>query len=146
MEWNESELAALPRSEFAFPGRLRDRLVAAILDGSKTTTTGLLVDFEHEGEALPEAGLRYTVPDSEERLVAVMEVTDVRVVPLAEVDLEHAVNEGEGHTSVAEWRTAHEKFWHSAAMREALGDETFAVDDSTMAVLERFRLIADLRG
>jgi len=102
--WSESELAGLPRSEFAFPGALRDRLVAAILDGSKTTTTGLMADYEHEGEALPEVGARYGVPDSEERLVAVIEVTDVRVVPLAEVDLAHAVDEGEGDTSVAGWR------------------------------------------
>ena len=28
--------------EFAFPGPLRDQLVAAILDGAKTTTTALL--------------------------------------------------------------------------------------------------------
>ena len=29
----------LPIFEFAFPGPLRDQLVAAVLDGSKTTTT-----------------------------------------------------------------------------------------------------------
>ena len=45
--------ADLPRNEFAFPGPLRDKLVAAILDGSKTATTGLLIDYEHEGEPLP---------------------------------------------------------------------------------------------
>ena len=35
--------------EFAFPGPLRDQLVAAILDGAKTTTTGLLDDYERDG-------------------------------------------------------------------------------------------------
>ena len=44
----------LPVAEFAFPGPLRDQLVAAILDGSKTTTTGLLVEYEREAEPLPE--------------------------------------------------------------------------------------------
>ena len=39
----------LPIAEFAFPGPLRDQLVAAILDGTKTTTTGLVADYEHEG-------------------------------------------------------------------------------------------------
>lgn len=43
----------LPKAEFAFPGPLRDRLVAAILDGSKTATTGLLTEYEHDGERLP---------------------------------------------------------------------------------------------
>jgi hypothetical protein len=37
-----AEPAALAKAEFVFPGPLRDRLVAAILDGSKTTTTGLV--------------------------------------------------------------------------------------------------------
>ena len=46
----------LPVAEFAFPGPLRDLLVAAILDGTKTTTTGLLVDFEQDGSPLPSPG------------------------------------------------------------------------------------------
>jgi hypothetical protein len=36
-------MTELPTVEFAFPGPLRDRLVAAILDGTKTSTTGLLI-------------------------------------------------------------------------------------------------------
>lgn len=140
-----ADLGSLPTAEFAFPGPLRDRLVAAILDGAKTSTTGLVVDYEHEGEALPAVGDRSVVVDSDERPVAVIEVTGVRVVPLADVDLAHVVDEGEGHTSVAEWREAHERFWHSEEMRAALGDPGFTVDDTTPAVLERFRLVADLR-
>ncbi|WP_046251469.1 ASCH domain-containing protein, partial [Streptomyces sp. MBT28] len=118
---------------------------AAILDGSKTSTTGLVVEYEQDGEPLPEVGQRSVVVDSDDRPVAVVEVTEVRVVPLARVDLAHAVDEGEGYTSVAAWRAGHERFWHSAEMRAALGDPGFAVDDETQAVLERFRLVADLR-
>ncbi|MDG9722419.1 ASCH domain-containing protein [Streptomyces sp. DH41] len=136
-----TDLASLPRAEFAFPGPLRDQLVAAILDGSKTSTTGLVVDYEHAGEALPEAGRREVVVDSQDRPVAVIEVTDVRVVPLGRVDLAHAVGEGEGYTTVAEWRAGHERFWHSEEMRAALNDPGFTVDDTTAAVLERFRLV-----
>ncbi|MER5784853.1 ASCH domain-containing protein [Streptomyces mobaraensis] len=135
----------LPRTEFAFPGPLRDRLVTAILDGSKTSTTGLVVDYEHEGEALPRVGERSVVVDSDDRPVAVIETTDVRVVPLSDVDFAHVVDEGEGDASVAEWRANHETFWHSAEMREALDDPEFTVDDSTLAVLQRFRLVTDLR-
>ncbi|GAA3850559.1 ASCH domain-containing protein [Streptomyces sedi] len=141
-----AELASLPRAEFAFPGPLRDRLVAAILDGSKTTTTGLLADYAHEGEPLAEVGGRSVVVDSDDRAVAVIEVTDVRVVPLARVDLRHVLDEGEGDTSVAGWRAGHERFWHGEEMRAALGDPAFTVDDATPVVLERFRLVADLRG
>ncbi|MER5574416.1 ASCH domain-containing protein [Streptomyces massasporeus] len=140
-----ADIASMPRTGFAFPGPLRDRLVAAILGGSKTSTTGLVVDYEHEGDPLPEAGDRSVVVDSDGRPVALIEVTGVRVVPLAQVDLAHVVDEGEGHTSVAEWREDHERFWHSEDMRAALGDPGFTVDDTTPAVLERFRLVADLR-
>lgn len=140
-----AEIAALPKAEFAFPGPLRDQLVAAILSGAKTSTTGLVVDYEHEGEALPEVGERSVVIDSDERPVAVIETTEVRVVPLAEVDLEHAIDEGEGDRSIASWRANHESFWHSAEMREALDDPGFTVDDATLTVLQRFRLVADLR-
>jgi uncharacterized protein YhfF len=131
----------LPVAEFAFPGPLRDQLVAAIRDGTKTTTTGLVVDYELEGSPLPQPGQRQAVVDSAGNRVAVIELTAVRVVRLADMDLAHAVGEGEGYTSVAEWRAGHEQFWHSAEMRAALGDPDFTVDDDTLLVAEEFRLV-----
>jgi uncharacterized protein YhfF len=74
-------------TEFAFPGPLRDQLVAAILAGEKTTATGLLAEYEHENEPLPGPGLRQVVVDSAGRPVAVIETTAVRVMHLADVDL-----------------------------------------------------------
>ncbi|OAR22620.1 RNA-binding protein [Streptomyces sp. ERV7] len=142
---SSDDIASLPRTEFAFPGPLRDRLVAAILAGSKTSTTGLVIDYEHAGEPLPSIGGRAVVVDSADRPVAVIEVTSVRVVPLAQVDFAHVVDEGEGDTSIAGWRANHEGFWHSAEMRAALEDPEFTVDDETPVILERFRVIADLR-
>ncbi|UQX00426.1 ASCH domain-containing protein [Streptomyces sp. RerS4] len=126
--------------ELGFPGPLRDQLVAAVLSGAKTTTTGLLQDYRAADEPLPEPGERVALVDSEDRVVAVLEVTEVRVLPLAEVDLRHALDEGEGYGSVAEWRTAHERFWHSEAVRAAVGDPHFTVDDGTPVVTERFRI------
>ena len=131
----------LPIAEFAFPGPLRDQLVAAILSGSKTTTTGLLADYEREREPLPRPGQREAVVDSAGDRVAVIETTGVRVVRLGDVDLAHAVGEGEGYSSVAEWRAGHERFWHSAEMRAALGDPQFAVNDDTLVVAQSFRLL-----
>ena len=131
----------LPIAQFAFPGPLRDQLVAAILAGSKTTTTGLVADYEHEDEPLPRPGQRKTVVDSDGNPVAVIETVAVRVIRLADVDLAHALGEGEGYASVAEWRAAHERFWHSEQMRQALGDPEFTVDDDTPVVTEAFRLV-----
>jgi uncharacterized protein YhfF len=140
------EITELPKAEFAFPGPLRDELVAAILSGTKTSTTALLVDYEYNHEPLPEVGERFAVIDSQDLPVAVIEATEVRVVPLADVDLAHVIDEGEGDTTIAGWRAGHEAFWHSDEVRESLGDPDFTVDDSTPVVLERFRLVVDLRA
>lgn len=112
-----------------------------MLAGEKVSTTGLLAEYEAEKEELPPVGERSALIDSDGREVAVLEVTEVRVLRLGDVDLQHAIDEGEGDTSVAEWRAGHEKFWHSQEMREALGDPEFTVDDDTMVVAERFRVV-----
>lgn len=136
--------ADLPTFEFAFPGPLRDKLVAAVLEGTKTTTTGLLQDYEIEGEPLPVVGARAAVVDSAGRRVAVIELTEVRVSRLGDVDLDHARDEGEGHDSVAAWRAGHEEYWHGMDYRGWLNNPGFTVNDDTPAVLVRFRLVATL--
>jgi uncharacterized protein YhfF len=78
----------LPRMEFAFPGPLRDRLVTAVLSGEKTATSGLVLAYERENEPLPEVGQLLAVVDSADRRIAAIEVTRVRVIRLADVDLQ----------------------------------------------------------
>ncbi|MFE7793240.1 ASCH domain-containing protein [Streptomyces sp. NPDC057460] len=125
----------------AFPGPLRDQLVRTVLSGAKVSTTGLLAEYEAEKEELPPVGERSAVIDSAGREVAVVEVTEVRILRLGDIDLQHAIDEGEGDTSVAAWRASHERFWQGEEMREALGDPEFTVDDETLVVAERFRVV-----
>ncbi|MGH3492787.1 MAG: ASCH domain-containing protein [Sciscionella sp.] len=146
LENDPEDIATLPHAEFAFAGPLRDRLVSAVLSGAKTTTTGLLADYEHGGDPLPQLGQRSLVLDSSGRGVAVIEVTQVRILPLGEVELDHALAEGEGHRTLADWRSDHELFWHSEEVRDELGDPAFTVSDETPVVLERFRLLRRLAG
>jgi uncharacterized protein YhfF len=136
------EAGRLSVGEFAFPGPLRDQLVAAILDGTKTTTTGLAADYERDGEPLPRPGDREVVIDSAGEPVALIEIVTVRVVRIGDVDLAHALGEGEGYASVADWRAGHEAFWHSNAMRAYVGDPAFTVNDDTLAVAVAFRAVA----
>lgn len=140
----DNRFASLPKIQFAFPGPLRDALVAAVLAGEKTTTTGTLREYEVEGEDLPRPEQRFVVVDSDDRPVGVIETVDVRVITVGEVDLQHAVDEGEGYESVADWRREHERFWHSDQMREALGYPHFTIDDDTPVVAQRFHLVERL--
>jgi len=124
-----------------FKSRMDGGALPARPRGSKTTTSGLVADYEHEGESLPQPGERQVVVDSAGRPVTVIEIVAVRVLRLKDVDLAHAIGEGEGYTSVAQWRAGHETFWHSREMREALDDPDFTVDDDTLVVAEEFRVV-----
>jgi uncharacterized protein YhfF len=134
-------LEELPAAEFGFPGPLRDRLVAAILSGAKTSTSALVLGYERDHEPLPEVGQVSAVVDSDGRRVAAIELTDVRAVRLADVDLQHVLDEGEGDESVTQWRAGHEMFWHSAEVRAELGDPGFTVNDDTLVLAQHFRLV-----
>jgi uncharacterized protein YhfF len=104
---------------------LRRQLVDAVLRGDKTATAGLYGD-----EPLPQAGDRFLLLGFDDRPVAVVETTEVRVLRADEVDLQFARDEGEGFETVAAWREAHERFWSDREIR-----------DDTLIVAERFRLI-----
>lgn len=135
------DVEALPLGEYEFPGPARDALVAAILDGRKTSRTSLAVDYEREGEPLPVVGDLEAVVDSAGRRVCVTENVEVVVCRLAEITHAHALAEGEGFDGVEDWRAGHERFWHSPAFRAAIGDDAFAVDDDTLVACVRFRVV-----
>ena len=123
---------ALPPFELGYARTdLRRRLVDAVLRGEKTATAGLRSDYEpHTNERLPEVGDRFALLDFDDRPVAVVETTEVRIVPAGEIDLEFARDEGEGFETVADWRSAHERFW---AEHE--------INNDTLIVAERFKLV-----
>jgi uncharacterized protein YhfF len=121
----------LPPMQLGHPRtELRRQLVDAVLRGEKTATAGLLAEYEAEGEPLPGVGERFLLLDYDDEPVAVVETVELRVLRAGDVDLAFARDEGEGFTSVEEWRAAHESFW----AREEITDDT-------LVVAERFRLV-----
>ncbi|GGR65374.1 hypothetical protein GCM10010169_05810 [Micromonospora fulviviridis] len=40
-----------------------------------------------------------------------------------------------------QWRARHEAFWQSEEVRGQLGDRDFRVDDNTLVLAQRFRLV-----
>jgi uncharacterized protein YhfF len=113
---------------------LRRTLVDAVLRGEKTATAGLRADYEpHTDERLPKTGDRCLLLGFDDEPLAVVETTEVRVLPAGEVDLQFARDEGEGFETVADWRRAHEEFWADQEIR-----------DETLIVAERFRILERL--
>ena len=53
---------------------------------------------------------------------AIIEVTEVRVLPAREIDLQFARDEGEGFESVQEWHEAHERFFERTIEPDTLID------------------------
>jgi uncharacterized protein YhfF len=105
--------------------------VAAVLAGAKTATASLLSEYAPTtSDPLPSVGQRLVLVDGSDKPVAIVETTELRVVPAGQVDLQFARDEGEGFETVSEWRVAHEHFW---------SDDT--ITDETLIVCERFRLL-----
>ena len=103
---------------------LRRQLVDAVLRGEKTATAGL----PEPGESHRSAGDRCLLLGFDDEPVGVVELTEVRVLPAGEIDVQFVRDEGEGFESVEDWRVAHERFFERP------------INDDTEVVAVRFRL------
>jgi len=101
--------------------------VDAVLRGKKTSTAGLA-----EEEEPVSAGDRLVLLDFDDEPVAIVEVTEARVIPAREIDVPFARDEGEGFESVEDWRKAHERFFERP------------LPDNTLIDAVRFRVVERL--
>lgn len=115
---------------------LADDLAARVCQGIKTTTAGLLWEYEFDGEPVPQPGDLSVILDGSETLVAVIETVDVQIVPFNEVSAAHASDEGEGDRSLADWREGHWRFFTRSCAR--IGR---TLDETMPIVCERFRVL-----
>lgn len=129
------EVLPPPAWSFGATAQKADELLALVLADTKTATSSALWDYEAEDEPLPARGILSILLDGEGRPRALIEATEVSVVPFGEVDAEHAFLEGEGDRSLAHWREVHERFFTDNATH----DHAFATD--MPVVLERFRVL-----
>ena len=133
------EMARIPKDEFAYPGPVRDALIASILAGRKTSTACLHREFEILDEEVPKAGDLSMLIDSHDQDIAILRYTSIESKRFIDVDDRHAMDEGEGYADAARWRKAHANFWNSTEYREEFGED-FTIDDDTLVTLERFEV------
>ncbi|HSX02430.1 MAG TPA: YdeI/OmpD-associated family protein [Candidatus Saccharimonadia bacterium] len=135
----------LPKYEIGNPGPERDRLIELVKAGVKVATTGLLAEYQLDGLHLPQPGARFALMDSTEQPIATIEITRAKVMKLGEADEQVARDEGEGFSSVADWRGEHECFWNAYIddLRQRLYDPDWRITDDTEIVVEWFRLVKE---
>jgi uncharacterized protein YhfF len=124
-----------PAWAFGAGAEQADELLTLVLEGTKTATASALWDFEAEDEPLPEPGTMSIILDGSGEPRALIETTDVEIVPFDEVDAEHAHLEGEGDRSLEYWRDVHQRFFTEVATHEHGFSPTMPV------VCERFRVL-----
>lgn len=122
--------------ELGSKGEMQDRLNSLVLAGYKRATAGLWhEDYAAEHEPLDEVGERQALLDDDGKLIAIIEVTRVDQVRFIDVTWEFAQAEGEGFTSVDDWRAGHREYWTS---------EGIEVDDDTPVVCIWFEVVDEV--
>ncbi|MEU6676681.1 ASCH domain-containing protein [Streptomyces sp. NPDC046925] len=119
--------------ELGTPGPMRAELNALVLAGHKVATTGLLAEYGAETEGLEYASERLALLGNDGQAVATVEITGVEIKPFGEVTWEHARAEGEGDTSLEEWRNGHRAFWEAS---------NSPVDEATLVVCLAFKVVS----
>ena len=115
---------------------LARQLGELVRQGRKTATAGLLWSWEADEGGPPAVGQQEVIIDWAGTPLAVIEFTEVRVVPFLGVDAEFARDEGEGDGSLAFWRAAHRSFFARECAR--LGREH---TEDLPVVCMRFRVV-----
>ena len=109
--------------------------LSLVLSGAKTAIFTPFDSFEINRESIPVSGEVYVVLDSEEEPVAILEVTNVTVIPFNEIPWDLAARDGENE-NLSDWQDK---------MREFLEDEAdlcvFEVREDSKIVCEIFRVI-----
>jgi len=108
-----------------------------ILDGIKTTTSSIMIEWETSGERPPFPGALSILLDGHNRAVAVVETKKTALIPLNKVDADFANAYGEWDRTLETWRK--ENFAYYIAIAKRLGG-TMTVD--TDLLCEWFKVVA----
>lgn len=115
---------------------MADDLLSYVLTGEKTATSGMLKEYEMEGDPVPKIGERSIVLDGRNNPVCVVEVTNVTLQAFNEVKERFALAEGEGFMSLQDWRDAHWDFFTSRCKKLGI-----ILTETILLVCEEFKVI-----
>ena len=113
-----------------------NKTAGLILTGTKTATASLVFEFELTGKLMPRVGSLTIVLDGQYEAVAVVETTEVKLVPFESIDADFARDYGEGDRTLGYWHTMMWRYYAEEA--EKLG---IPPSEDMPLVCEYFRLV-----
>jgi uncharacterized protein YhfF len=113
-------------------------IIPLVLQGIKTSTGSILWSFEADGKPSPKLGDYNIVTDGCDEPVCVLETTEVRILPLDEVDAQFAFDGGEGDRTLVSWRKLYWEFAQHECKR--IGRES-ELTWKIPIICERFRVV-----
>ena len=112
---------------------MRQRLTALALAGTKVATAGLWQqDYLDEDEEIDFVGERQALLGDDDSVAAIVEITRVETRGFDDVTWEFAQAEGEGFTSIEDWREGHRTFYESHGV---------SIEPDTAVVCVWFRVV-----
>lgn len=122
--------------QFGDHGQLADELAQLVLAGTKTATCSALWEWQAEGSALPEVGLKTIVLDSNPQPLCIIETIEVTIRAFNKVDAQFVYDEGEDDRSLESWSKEHWKYF--SRVLPQIGKEP---NPEMLLVCERFRVV-----
>ena len=117
---------SLESFSFGDSPEMADHLLDCVINGSKRATCWSVADGQQT-----EVGKRMVVLDGGGHPRAVIETVDLEQRRFRDVDLQFALDEGEGDATLEEWRAGHRRYFQRNG----------GFDQEMMLWCERFRLI-----
>jgi uncharacterized protein YhfF len=110
-------LGGLRTLQLGTVGEMRDRLNALVKSGAKTATGGpWRAEYEADGEEIETVGERLVLVDSGGARIAIVEVARVESHRFVDVPWEFARDEGEGFTSIEDWRLGYRSYYQRTGL------------------------------
>ena len=126
------EWKTLPGFAFGDSPELADKLLALVLERTKSATCSALADFEQDDDPLPQIGERWIILDGAGKPTCIIEIRSVEVMPFNEVGADFAAAEGEGDLSYEFWHDAHKGYFER---------QPYGWSEDMDLVCERFEVI-----
>jgi uncharacterized protein YhfF len=117
---------SLESFSFGNTPEMADSLAALVVEGKKRATCWSITDGQQT-----EVGKRMVVLDGSGRASAIIETVELTCQRFDEVDLQFALDEGEGDETLEQWRAGHRAYFE--------GEGDFSPD--MMLWCERFKLV-----